>query len=95
MLDLLIRDAEIVDGSGAPARHGDVGVSDGRIALHRQGLPFGRRAPAIWPVTQTPSLAARARSSHVNISLETMSVSSPTPRANSSVVSNTGVRISP
>jgi N-acyl-D-aspartate/D-glutamate deacylase len=28
----LIRDAEIVDGTGAPARHGDVGVSNGRIA---------------------------------------------------------------
>jgi N-acyl-D-aspartate/D-glutamate deacylase len=46
MLDLLIRDAEIVDGTGAPARHGDVGVSDGRIV-------------AVGPVGQVDDPAAK------------------------------------
>lgn len=31
MLDLLIRNAEIIDGTGAPVRHGDIGISNGRI----------------------------------------------------------------
>ena len=30
-MDLVIRNATIIDGTGAPARVGDVGVDDGRI----------------------------------------------------------------
>ncbi|HMK67203.1 MAG TPA: amidohydrolase family protein, partial [Stellaceae bacterium] len=31
MLDLIVKDARIADGSGAPLQSGDIGVSDGRI----------------------------------------------------------------
>src|ERR1041385_4845618 len=51
---------------------------------------FSGRSVRDWPL----SLAALPRSSHVYISLETMSVSSPTLRENSSVASKMGVRIS-
>ncbi|KUI22730.1 aminoacylase [Mycobacterium sp. GA-1285] len=47
MLDLLIRDASIVDGTGAPARHGDVGVHDGRIvAVGEVDEPAGKTVAA-------------------------------------------------
>ena len=29
--DLLIKNGSIIDGTGAPARHGDIAISDGRL----------------------------------------------------------------
>ena len=62
----------------------DVGADDAGGVLRAEGEGLGFLAGC-----------ARARSSQVYISLETMSVSSPTPRAKSSVASKMGVRISP
>ena len=42
MHDLIIRGATIYDGSGGPARHGDVAVSGGRIAAIGDGLGAAR-----------------------------------------------------
>lgn len=43
MLDLVIRGAEVVDGTGAPRRRADVGIRDGRIEAVREGLGPARR----------------------------------------------------
>jgi N-acyl-D-aspartate/D-glutamate deacylase len=32
MYDLVIRNGQIVDGTGNPSFHGDIGINDGRIA---------------------------------------------------------------
>src|SRR3954471_14663063 len=43
MLDLVIRNGTVVDGTGAPARRADVGVAEGRIALVGSSTESGRR----------------------------------------------------
>ena len=33
MLDVIIRNGEVIDGTGAPRRRADVGISEGRIEV--------------------------------------------------------------
>ncbi|HEY9440589.1 MAG TPA: hypothetical protein VIS29_18500, partial [Streptomyces sp.] len=34
-MDLVIRDARVIDGTGGPAQRADVGITDGRITAVR------------------------------------------------------------
>ena len=51
MDDLIIRGGEIIDGTGAPSRTGDVAVQDGRIVAI--GNSTGREARRVL-LTSTP-----------------------------------------
>ena len=41
MHDLIIRNAQIVDGTGSPAQSGDVAIDDGKITELGSGLGRG------------------------------------------------------
>ena len=66
MFDLVIRDAEIFDGSGAKPVHGDLGVIDGRIAAIGPKLGAAKetvKADGLAPVPSKISAPLMTRSS--------------------------------
>ena len=55
MLDLIIRNGAVIDGTGAPRRHADIGVVNGHIAAITDIGDIDDVA-AMWPLT-TPMSA--------------------------------------
>ena len=56
-MDLAIRNVTIIDGTGAPARTGDVGIADGRVVA--VGAPGGDEVgPATTEVDGTSMMLA-------------------------------------
>ena len=52
MLDLLITHATVIDGTGAPAFPGEIGIENGRIAMVRRLPEDGREDAAAGPVAK-------------------------------------------
>ena len=46
MLDILIKNANIIDGSGKAAYRGDVGIKDGKLVLRTEGAQADRTIDA-------------------------------------------------
>ena len=56
MFDVVVRGGEVIDGTGAPARPADIGVTGGRIAAVGPGLADGDGGPAGTVVEATGRL---------------------------------------
>ena len=56
MHDLIIRNAEIIDGTGAPAQHGDIAIDDNRITSIGKALGSSRKEVHANGMTLAPGI---------------------------------------
>ena len=54
MYDLLIKNGLIINGTGSPSFHGDIGICGGKIARIGQGLEGGKTVIDATGLTVTP-----------------------------------------
>ena len=63
MFDVIVRGASVIDGTGAPARSGDVGIVGDRIAAVGALIVFAAMLLFLWLVVRREETASAFRKS--------------------------------
>jgi len=95
MLDLVIRNALIVDGLGNPPRHGDLGVQEGRIAAMGAGVGRGRREIDAEGRALAPGIVDNHTHYDAQITWDPTLVPSPSLGVTTTIIGNCGFTIAP
>ena len=95
MHDLVFRDALLVDGTGAPARHGDLAVAGGRIAEVGAGVGAGTREIAADDLVLCPGIVDTHTHYDAQITWDPDLTPSPALGVTTVVMGNCGFTIAP
>ena len=95
MHDLIIRDAQIFDGSGAAPVHGDLAVSDGRIAEIGRGLGAARESVDAQGRALAPGIIDGHTHYDAQITWDPFANPSPALGVTTAVLGNCGFTIAP
>ena len=95
MYDLLIRGAAIYDGSGGPARRGDVAVAGGRIAAVGESLGEARETVDAGGLALAPGIIDTHTHYDAQITWDPWATPSPALGVTTVVIGNCGFAIAP
>src|SRR5689334_24771429 len=93
MFDLVIRDAEIFDGSGAKPVHGDLGVTDGRIAAIGPKLGAAKETVKADGLALAPGIIERHTHYAAQITWDPFVDPSPALGVTTALLGNCGIAI--
>ncbi len=95
MFDLVIRNARLYDGTGAPAVVGSLAVEDGRIAAIGAGLPAGRQDVDAQGLALMPGIIDGHTHYDAQLTWDPFADPSPQVGVTTAVIGNCGFTIAP
>ena len=95
MLDLILRNGHVVDGSGAPAVHGDLGISEGRIVGVGQLEEGGHREIDLDGLVVTPGFVDLHTHYDAQVFWDPMVSPSPSHGVTTVISGNCGLTLAP